>query len=139
MKNKYYRVVLNHFESGDIPDFPMFAEEINNKLIDIISNEEITYASPNNFLNINGLSYNEKYLVNPAEVIHSLKTMSQDDILNYRKNLYYLKKKICSCENISFGNNNNNIDLDFNDKNSINMYKERTRIRKQVFKVIKID
>lgn len=139
MKSKYYRVVLNKDESGSIPDFPIYVEEINNKLIDIVSNEEIIYASSDDFLNTKSLSYNEKYLVSISEVISSLKNMSPDDILKYRKTMYYLKKKICS-DNISFGDNdyNKKIEFDINDKESCDMYREINRIKRQVFKVIKI-
>lgn len=138
MKSKYYRVVLNKDESGSIPDFPVYVEEINNKLIDIVSNEEIIYASSNDFLNTKSLSYNEKYLVPISEVISSLKNMSPDDILNYRKTMYYLKKSICSSS--SFGDNdyNKKIEFDINDKESCAMYREINRIKRQVFKIIKI-
>lgn len=137
MKSKYYRVVLNKDESGSVPDFPVYVEEIDNKLIDIVSNEEIIYASNDDFLNVKSLSYNEKYLVFANEVISSLKIMSSDDILNYRKTMYYLKKSICSS---SFGDNdyNKEIEFDINDKESCAMYRERNRIRRQVFRVIKI-
>ncbi len=138
MKNKYYRVVLNKDESGSVPDFPVYVEEINNKLIDIVSNEEIIYASSDDFLNAKSLSYNEKYLVSANEVISSLKIMSPDDILNYRKTMYYLKKSICSSSSFGDKDYNRGIKFDINDKESCAMYRERNRIRRQVFRVIKI-
>ena len=138
MKSKYYRVVLNKDESGSIPDFPVYVEEINNKLIDIVSNEEIIYASSNDFLNKKSLSYNDKYLVSASEVINSLKIMSPDDILNYRKTMYYLKKSICNSGSFGDKDYNKEIELDVNDKESCDMYRERNRIRRQVFRIIRI-
>lgn len=138
MKSKYYRVVLNKDESGSIPDFPVYVEKIDNKLIDIVSNEEIIYASSDDFLNVKSLSYSEKYLVSANEVISSLKIMSSGDILNYRKTMYYLKKSICNSSSFGDKDYSREIKFDINDKESCAMYREKNRIRRQVFRVIKI-
>ncbi len=141
MNNKYYKLILN--KSGNIPDFPVYAEEIENNLIDLISYKQIKYAQEENKNNINGISYNTKYPVEIKEVVNNLKKLTNKDILNYRITMYYLNKEAqtnyIETNNTIKEKNQQETVKEYTQEDLKSINSQKVRIRKQLFKIIEID